>query len=328
MSKLQALPGQEVLPIEPVQPHLLERLDAVRYVNAHEGMLFLEDLPEERFDPERPMSYVEFMGAIGLALAEEPPKSSTWDDALDVHGEDFEKASIKNLTKGLYFSPSTSRQRSEVVTIGKRQPTIHLPGLRHKDEGVAVAGNEFTTIARSASDFVKHIHAKTIEANEKRPPSKKLDAETLANAAGRATVHGLRSKKEALLALDVELKIERIALRAVNELAAGREVSENLSLSEMDWYRRVSALAIHNTVKVASHQLGYGTTVRSGINRALVSTFYRSEAETRAAALQNYTRWAGYYIDAKRGKINQSLQLCGEEFGKYRHFLKTKEPVS
>ena len=328
MSKVKERPGQEALPVDETTPRLLEQVGPVRYLNVREGIILLEDLPEGRFDPERPMDYLEFMGEIGVALADELPKSPTWDNALEAHGEDFKRASIDNLTAGLYFSPRESFRRTEVVTVGKEQPTITPPGVRGMNEGVAMTGDEFRSIARSPWDLAKHIHAKTIEANEKRPPKKKLDDETLSNTAGRSIAHGLRSKKEELLDLDTGLKIERLALRAVHDLAAGREVPGELSLDEMDWYRRVSSIAIHKTVRIAADQLGYGTTVRGGINRALVSTFYRSDPETRTIALQNYTRWAGYYIDAKRGKINQSLQVCRQVFARHSHFLRTKAKES
>ena len=324
----EALLGQEVLPIDSPSPSMLEELGPTGYVNTREGIVLLEDLPADHFDPERPMGYLEFMGEIGVVLAEEPPKSPTWDGELDTHGDDYRKASIDNLIGGLYFGSRESIARTEVVTVGKKNPSISPPGVRGREEGVAMTGDEFRAIARSPWDLAKHIHAKTREANEKRSPEEKLDDETLTNTAGRSIAHGLRSKKEELLKLDKELIIERIALSAVHNLAAGREIPGERSLDELDWYRRVSAIAIHKTVKVASDQLGYGTTVRSGINRALVSTFYRSDYEVRSAALQNYTKWAGYYIDAKRGKINQSLQVCAQAFYQYSHFLRTKQQES
>jgi hypothetical protein len=326
MSKVNVLPGQEALVIDSPSPTPQTPFNAVSYVNAQEGIIHLEDLPGFDLDPERTLTYVEFMGDIGIALAEEPRQSETWDSPLDAHGEDFEKASVNSLTKGLYFKPLLSSHRTEVITIGRKEPGLDAPGVRGVNEGVAVTGDEYKAIARSPGDLAKHVHANTKEANDKRPPKEKLDDETLQNTAGRSMAHVLRSKKEELLELDKELKIERLALSAVNGLAATEDAPKQ-SIGEMDWYRRVSAIAIHGTVKVASDQLNYGTTVRWGINRALVSAFHRGDPAAISAALKNYTRFAGYHIDAKRGKLYQSLSVCQDEFRKHRHYLRTKKPT-
>jgi hypothetical protein len=329
MSKVkEESPGQEVLPIEAAVLSVSEHFDPVRYLNANEGLILLEDLPGDRFDPERPMTYIDFMGEIGVALAEEPPRTTVWDGALEVHGEDFAKATISRLDTTLYFDARSSQRRLEVATIGRRTPRLELPGIVDRNLGVAMSGDEFRSIARSPYDLAKHVHAQTMEANQKRPPEERLDDETLANTAGRSVAHALRAKKEELIKLEIKLQIERAALLAVNSLAGAGENGPKLPLTEMDWYRRVSAIAIHNAVRVSSDQYGYGTTVRRGINRALVSHFHRGTPQARASKLHEYTQWAGYYTNAKRGKIDQSLQLCGQVFGEYRHFLSTKNQES
>lgn len=324
---IKIIPNQEVLMVDPPPPPF----SVIPYLNAKEGIIRIEDLPNFAFDPERPITCLEFMGEIGVALAEQPRQSDTWDQALDVHGSDFKKASIENLTKRLYFNSVMARHRPDVVTVGGYRSSLEAPGVRGEYEGVAVTGDEFKLIARSPEDLAKHVYANTEEANERRDPEEKLDDETLRNTAGRSIANSMRTRKEMLLRYDERLKTIRGALLMFNRLVAVGPDAEKRPMGEMDLYRLGAAVAIHGTVKVACRQLffdsdDYGTTARQAIDRTIVSDTHRGEPEVIVAAIKDRTKWAGYYIDAKRGKIYQSLSRCKEEFDRTKHFLKTKKP--
>lgn len=297
----------EILPA----PQTPGPFSAAQYINEHEGMIHLADLPEFDYDPERPLDIVTFLGEIGVTLSVEPPRSATWDKALDAHGEDYQRAARRNLNRGLYFSRQASRGRPEVITITS-------------GPGVAVTGQEFTTVSRSATDLLRHIQAKTEAANDKRPPGEKLDEETLRDTKGRSGPHAMRAKMQEMAKLREELQIQRAALVGINYLATS---GESWPMADLDAYREVASEAIHGAAKVASRQLGYGTTTRNGIHRAITSRLYRSEPAVRTEVAKAYTQWAGLYVDAKRGKIYQSFMACYQEFQKSRHYLKTKKPT-
>lgn len=315
-----ANPSQESLSLD-AHP---EELQPVPYLNSNEGVILLNDLPGFLYDPERPLSYLEFAKQIGVALAEQPRQSRTLDRALDVHEADFKKASISALDEGLYFGRDAARSRSEVVTISSGQPTLRAPGVRDRYEGVAVTGKEFKLIARSPSDLAKHAHATVTGANEKRDEEERLDDETLANRAGRATAHAMLQRRDSLLDYDEELRSSRAALWMVNQLIR-LDRGEQKPMAELDRYRLEAEIAIHGAIKVVCRQLAHGTTIRQAIDRAVVSDLFRADDESIFAATRSYTKWAGYYIDAKRGKLYQSLSRCKVEFNKNKHYLKTKE---
>ena len=323
MSDTSTIIGQEALPI-PAQPRRREPFHVVPYLNRSHGFIELEDLPSFDIDWDRELTYLEFKGEIAAALAAEPPQSPTWDKALDVHEDDYKAASLRVVEDALYYGRDDAIERDEVVTAGRRATSLHLPGIRGRDEGVAVTGSEFSIIARSPTDLAKAIAANTKKANDKRPEEERLDDETLKNTAGRSKLHGMEQKGDDLIALDVELKIERVATLVMNELVTSRH-EVRIPMGEADFYRRVSSIAIFKTFEVAAAQLEYGTTRREGAERALVSAFYRGPLERRSSALHAYAKWAGYHIDAKRGKINQSLLACRDEYRKHRRFLGTKQ---
>jgi hypothetical protein len=336
MNKLSVIPGQETLPIEATTASTpLEPFDPVKYLNANDGLIRLEDLPGFGTDWEREVSLVGLMGEIGLTLAEAPPRSEVADTPLAAYEKDFQNASLKVIRPVLYPSKAAARRLSDALLVQWAEPTYSAPGVLAQDEPVVVTSREFRTFSKNAELIGKHASAHTGSSIDRKNAEavakgkEKIDDETAKNQRERAHVHAMEVRMRMLADMDKVFAIEQIGVKAIRELAVYGKDAPKLSLGEMDVYRQIGMFPMLQMVQVAAAQLNYGTNERQGATRALTAAFTRwRRPERRAEALRAYAKVTDEYLDAKRGKVSQAFSDCQIQYYKNKHFLATKNPTA
>lgn len=324
MSKVKPNPHQEVFPIEAAPVSQPEPLDPVKYLNANNGLILLEDLPGFNLDWERKVSLAGLMGEIGVALSEEPAQSEVSDRALGVYGKEFQNVLPSVIVPSLYWSGAEARRRTDVLWVNWAEPTYTGPGVLAQDEAVAVTSSEFRPVQKSPELVGKHMSADVGASGENKPD---IDDEDLKNRRGRSRVYKAREGMEKIATMDRVLEIEQIGLNAWRELATFGKDAPKLSLGEVDFYRRLGLFPILQMIRVASAQLDYGTNERQGAIRAATVAMTRwKRPERRIAFMRKYAEITYRYTNAKRGKFAQAYSGCEIEYNKHKHFLATKEP--
>lgn len=330
MSKVKAI-GQESLPIEAASRPPRAAFHAVPYLNQHEGLIRLEDLPEMDLDWSREVTVAGLMGEIGVALSSDAPRNEVSDKWLSAYGKDFENILPSVIKPSLYYTRAQARRLTDVLTVSWAEPTFTGPGVIGQDEGVAVTSTEFRTVSKNAELLAKHAAAHVGSSHETKVDAaeseEEIDDEDLKNRKGRGGAHAMEVRMRMLAGLDTTLQIEQIGLDVFQMMAAAGEDAPKLPLGEADIYRKLAMYPILQMVRVASMQLEYGTNERLGATRALISAMTRwRNPERRAAAIRVYAKLANEYTNAKRGKVAQAYSDCEIVYRKYKPFLKTKQP--
>jgi len=282
------------------------------YVN--NGVVRVEDLDWPNFDPERPVTMEEYLHDIGARMAEDPRESLVTDGPLHLYGRDFEKASVDELTRGLYFPPRLrgERPRKMVIDVTGRATLDQrkYPGVKREPERVAVSERIDRRIVGSAAHFIDRIAATTEGANLDNS-----NVEDRVNLGAESVFYGLSERQLILEALDRELLNQRHRLVAVKR-SVNEGINDKKRIKNLEEFRLPATQAIQEMVRVSCRVKGYGTNDTQNTLNAVASNMHRS-GKSLPGMVTMYTRLAIGYNDAVRGKINQSLNGITEELCHY-----------
>jgi hypothetical protein len=277
------------------------------------GVARLEDLDWPHFPEERTTTLSAYAAQIGVRMADLPRASWITDEALEVFGQDFDRAHPANLSRGLYFvAGQDRRRRSKKLTVVVDAEPCDLdrqlfPGIVPRTTAVIFDPRDYDKIARSTPDFVKSVDAKTRNANRDNRNIEEVDLIT-----GRSVVHALTLKKRTLSRLFTDYLERRATLLDTQRVVAARSMGSR-RIDELEPMRRDSLEIIHDVAALACSGLGYGTTTTNGTLRALASNLHR--VQDPSPAWLATTEWAARFYDAALGKINQSQRGINRVLG-------------
>lgn len=298
----------------------------VTQLNESRGVFDVEDFESIGLDLERRSNVVVMAGRLGVAMSELPRDASVegrhQDRALDVYGDDFERSRLEALNDGLIIRPDNplykNPKNKRIVTLETMPISIYgkLPGVQAPYVGVALGPGEYTKIARYPGPLAERARAVTLDAH--RHDMNREDAE---EAGLRASGHILEDKLEGLARLDAQLAGSSALLLSMHKDA--RIVWRTSYLGKnLNRRRKEADELIHEIVEVAANSLGYTTPEVNAAHRVFVSNMYRrGSARELAQSWQAITDWATRYINAKRGKVNQSQNGCNRVLRIYQSHL-------
>lgn len=283
---------------------------------ANRGVVRLEDLEWPVFDPEQALTMPEYIGQLGVRMADQPRENTTTDSALHLYGRDFHQAEPRNLRHGLYFPRGKAWRRPEKLVANVSMWYCDLspgeyPGMVPFSTGVAVSENLYEEIVMNAPYYANKIANRTERKNLADP-----NIEAVEDLGGESVFYALAQKHEVLEARDQELLTERAALAAVNRSVIQPEARRIVNLEP---FRLLATMAIQDMVRVACRGLSYGTNQTQNTLNAVTSNIYRSPEGARWLGV--YTSMAMDYNDAVRGKINQSIHGIFREMAHWREHL-------
>lgn len=288
-------------------------------LTAMRGVIVVAELPRRRTRPNGMNDLTHLAGTIGRCLSDRARQSSLRDEELAVYPADFERARLDNLDEGLYITPAQRRERTlnqrkvpagfiamtQKHAVSSLSP--NLPGIQPRYTEVMFAADDYSAVARHPYGLGDN----SIELVESKRKDE-LEADTLRSTSGRAAVHSLDDRMQAMGELDQRLLREVRLLEGVIydafDLSRQTDVGRNL----LETIQGFSEL-FHATVQLAAYKAPaeYNTTEIGGIHLAHVSDMFRTpDLEDRAVALMERARWARNLRTAQRDKISRSLNLC------------------
>lgn len=292
--------------LHPAQETLFPTVASV--LNHSRGVVLVEDLGKYELEPEARTSVTRLAGQLGTALATAPRDGELTDKALEVFPQDFWHARLDSLRHGVYIGRGNPRYRktANLIRLANEPPSqLSLPGVVPPHIGVVVGRGEFKTIARSPEDLANHAQAVTRDANYD-----KMNREERTAIEKRSAVHALDTKLQAMKQLDETFTEQTDVLRKVHQDAQFIWRIGYLA-KNINRFRQEADELIHDMVEIAATSLDYGTTAVNAIHRSVTSDLYRrGSSRELAAAWRSHTLWTGRYINAKRGKVDQSTAAC------------------
>jgi len=293
----------------------------VAQLDISKGVYDVENLQELEIDPDQRQNLPMLAGRIGVAMGVEP-RTTVTDNTLRVGFRDFRNAKPSYLQTGLIIEPGDIRfEKAQQLVVARRQETeLNLQGIVPATTGVVFPADEFKIVARNARDFAKHIQATTRRANE---GSSQIDHDELEKKVQRSAAHALRGKKEGMEKLDSELIEQRQLMgkmyRDSNHIWRTAYLAKNLNQDR----KRADEL-IHRTAETATINLNLGTREVSNMHRALASELYRrGSSKELAQSWQRSVTWVALHLNAKRGKLDQSIKDCNAEFADFAGYIPT-----
>lgn len=305
-----------------VQEELIPSL--VVQLNESRGVIESAQLPELELGTEKRSNITMLAGRIGVALCERPASHHfRLDRPLDVYSSDFRRASLDALSYGFYIPRSDPRYKDaknlRVAILGDLPLSIHLQGVRRPDMGVTLGKGEYPKIVPYPGPLAARAIAQTLDAR-----AEAIDREESREAAYRAGGHILERKLVGLRELDQRFIGEYALLLSLHRDA--RVIWRTTYLTKnLDRKRQAADELIHDIVEVAANSLGYSTPDTNATHRAFTSKMYRrGSARQLAESWREITRWSAMYINAKRGKVNQSINGCEQVLRIYQPYLDRK----
>jgi len=260
--------------------------------------------------PETRLNVVTLAGRIGVAVAELYPEEPIDDRSLQLYTPDHERASIAALSEGLIIrrrSPLYKDARNKRVAILAELPLNLRPrdGVQMPDVGVALGPGEYTKIAHYPRPLAARARAVTLDAR-----AGSNDREATTEASLRASGHILEDKLAGLEKLDAKLVVERALLLSIYRDA--RLIWRTAYLGKnLEAKRKQADELIQQTVEVAANSLNYGSFDTDSVHRAIFKRLYVNGSSAELAnSWRSLTKWVAFYVNAKRGKVNQSMNGC------------------
>lgn len=292
----------------------------VEQLDISKGVYDIEDLGQVGLDPDQRQNLPMLVGRLGIAMAEEPRERTVDDRPLQVAFKDIQNSWATHLKTGLVIEPTDKRfeDAEQLIVVGRQQPNLALPGVVPARTGVVFPVDEFDKVARNAHDLVKHVRANTRRAGQENP---QVDRDELSARAHRSAAHMLRAKHEGMQKLDSELIEQRLLMarmyRDSKHVWRTAYLAKNLNRD-----RKAADELIHRTAETATVNLELDGREVRGIHRAIVSELYRRGSSSQLALnWQRTAIWVGRHLNAKRGKIQQSMRECEIEFAKFSEHL-------
>lgn len=285
---------------------------AIARLNAAGGVAHTADLEWPLFDPERTMTFADYVTAVGGTIAAAPRESSTSDSALQLFRADFNQAHPGGLKKGVTF-PNARAVKSVVKVSGlleERERTSY-PGTLPTSTGLAVAEDVYEEIVKNPPYYANQIDNRT-----QRKQRSKVNMELAADLGGESVVYAFADKHELMEDRDRYFLDENAALLAIHKSIV-RDTEHRIG--GMEAYRLRGLTAIIEVARVACKQLGYGTNQTQATLRAVCSNMHR--APDAADWWGSYIGMTMWYHTEVRGKIAQSIQGCVEQIGVHRQQL-------
>lgn len=269
--------------------------------------------PYETGHPDRRITLARMAGELGQFIAPPRPDSDSDvdDKPLEVHADDFKRGSIDSIDRGLYMPEGDPRADAaeQLIVISNELCLLEASGVVPASTGVVFPAEEFHIVARDPRDFARHIQAQT--RRKSHEGEKREDKKARVK---RSAGHGLEYKLNALGILDEKLIEERKPLTRIYrdcKPSRERQMYARYKSKNLDRDRRAADEMIHNTAETASINFNLGETAVNAMHRAITSNLYRrGSAKEIDAMWLVYTRLAGRYINARRGKIDQSRNGC------------------
>ena len=300
-------------------------------MNANRGVIDTNDLKGLAIDPETSTDIVELSGAIGSTLSKRSRNSDQEDHPLWVYVSDFRRAKPDSINNGLYIPPEDPRYKTigRLIVIGNETPNLKgdddkpLKGMVPSRVGVVVGEGEYDIFARNAHFLARAAEARTLDANADNP-----DKKDAMGRAERSMAHVMETKLSDLTKFDADLLdmhavLTRIYVNA-HRAAQPIELPNNLNAD-----RKLTDEFIHEIIEIISFSLNYGTMTTNALHRAYNSQVYRQGTTTQSAEQRMiYTNLAGRYINAKRGKVNQSQQACLTVFERHKPALEAAKEAA
>ncbi len=261
-------------------------------------------------DPERRTNIAIYAGQIGVALADTPREKVTTDSALNVYPDDFRRARLERLSSGLYVPKGSELYRTadRLITIGYAPCTLEAQGVVDRDVGVVVGPDEYDRYMRSAWGVALHSRTTTRDARDQDKVREETIRATKSSAVQTMDNYIMSMKKlegEFIIKADLFWSMYRDA-RSVWH--AGHR-TKNLEVKR----RQVDEM-IHEIAEIAIGTLNYGTTKAKATHNVIASNLYRrGSAKELAESWRAYTIWGYEYMNAKRGKVDQSTNACEME---------------
>jgi hypothetical protein len=298
--------------------------DLIVRINESRGVIDTAEFENFNLEPDKRMNIAMLSGRIGAAIAASP-LGLDGDPVIDVSRVDYKQAYPKVLMEGLYFpvgDPRRARKSTRprmMVVIGGANCTLteeDAPGVIDRHDGVVVTGEERDKLVRSPAGLADTVEGKTLKKHGKNPNREHRDE--------RVSLHVVETMVKSMAKLeelDKELIYKRALLYSMNRDA--RLIWRTSYLGKnLDKKRREADEIIHDTIELAAINLGYDTQQVNAAHRADFSNRYRrGSSSDLAQAWRLTTGLFGRYINAKRGKVNQSMNGCLQEIGRKRDTL-------
>ena len=295
----------------------------VTQLNQTRGVIDVEQLDGFEYDPDKRLNLPMLAGQIGVALST-VPRAGQEDLPLELYRSDFVRADLDGLRGGLIIPPDSSlykKPEANRIAIIRSAPVsiMRIKGVQKPDVGVALGVGEYQKIAHFPGPLARAMKARTLDAR-----ADNLDREANRAASMRAAGHVLVDKQESLWKLE-ERFVGHVALFGSLYKDARLVWRTSYLGKNLDRKRRQADELIHDYIEIAANNLEYSTAETNAVHRAIVSELYRSgSASDLAAKWRSITKWAALYVNAKRGKVNQSMNGCAKELRKYQMYLDAK----
>ncbi len=261
-------------------------------------------------DPERRTNIAILAGQVGVALNEMPREGNMTDSFLNVYPDDFLRAKRERLSAGLYV-PGTKENMSKtdrLVTIGFAPVTIKLPGIVDRNMGVVVGKDEHKRFVHSAMGVALGSRTVTRDAHDDEPVR-----EEKTRSAKSSAVQTMDRYIASLGILDQEFIENHDLLWSLHQDTITGWHAAYLT-KNLNQKRKQADELIHEIAEIAMGTLNYGTTLAKATHNVIASNFYRRGSHNQLAeSWRAYTKWGADYMNAKRGKVNQSINACKEQ---------------
>jgi hypothetical protein len=282
------------------------------------GMIRIEDLDSQEFDPKKQLSMSQYIGEIGLRLSDEPRETSSTDTLFGLYGRDFDRAEPSNLKRGLYH-PANQLERTlpkkAVIKVTSEWYSVlnrkAFPGQVPFSTGVAANEDLYEDIVVNAPYMSNRIFNRTQRKNQDNPNKEEVE-----DLAGESVFYAMSEKNQVLEDWDQALLSARSNLTAVRKNIL--ETNAPRPVKKLEPFRISVEESIHDMVHAACRGLGYGTNETRTTHLAVASNIYRYSA---VGWLKPYVQMAIDYNDALRGKIDQSQQAVFKELRKHSGYV-------
>ena len=167
--------------------------------------------------PETRINIVTLAGRLGIAMDEHLPSRVYEDVPLDIYTDDFKRAELPTLQKGLIIEPNSplykDAKNQRVVTMGYLPLTIYgEEGVQLPNIGVALGVGEYAKIVVSPRQLAARARAATLDARD----TNNIREETK-EAGLRGSGHVLEKKLEGLDRLETKFLGQRALLLSLQK---------------------------------------------------------------------------------------------------------------
>lgn len=243
---------------------------------------------------------------------------------LNVAPDDLALIAPSELIKGLYISNYSSRFRGvrQAVRVYGGETNLNLMGVVPNSVAVVFHEDDHKRLAHSAVYIATHSSSTTRSANPVVRNSDDRAEQDRRSVSSPAK--SMVSKMKSIDAFDQELNEDRDIFMRVyrafrkfpsRPVRYRPENAQALLLQADTRLRRI--------VETANVQRGLDAEQRAAAQRALTHELYSSAAS--AQTWRSYMALAGQYVNAQRGKLDESRNACLKVYEDSRHAIKPEE---